>query len=124
MSQKDRLAIMTEREDELAEKEYKIPFVDLPGDIKQNIHNAVLKEFGLRQRFNFKCMECKKAYQEDVEGDIVEEYLNILEETHTRFLESVCPTCKKNKEQREQDAELLANAEMVFGNGREKVRSV
>ncbi len=123
MAQKDRLALMTEREDALAEQEYHIPFVDLPGNIKQNIHNAVLKEFGLRQKFNFKCMDCKKAYTEEVEGDLVEEYLNILEETKTRFLESVCPTCKKLKEQREQNAEILADAEKVFGNGREKVRS-
>ena len=124
MALKDRLALMTEREDALAEKEYGIPFIDLPGDIKQNIHNVVLKEFGLRQKFTFKCMDCKRAYQEDVEGDLVEEYLNILEETHTRFLETVCPTCKKTREQREQNAELLADAEKVFGNGRTKVRSI
>ncbi len=124
MAQKDRLALMTDREDALAEQEYGIPFIDLPGDIKQSIHNAVLKEFGLRQKFSFKCMDCKKAYTEEVEGDLVEEYLNILEETHTRFLESVCPTCKKTREQTAENAELIADAEKVFGNGREKARSL
>jgi len=123
MAQKDRLALMTEKEDALAVSEYGIPFIDLPGDVKQNIHNAVLKEFGLRQKFNFKCMDCGTAYTEEVEGDLVEEYLNIQEETHTRFLQSICQKCKKTREQTALNAELSADAEKVFGNGREKVRS-
>lgn len=83
------------REDELAEQEYRMSYVDLPGDIKLNIHNAVLEELGLKQTFKFTCMECGKLYETEIEGNLIEVYTDILSETHTETLEGICPHCQK-----------------------------
>lgn len=88
------------REDELAKREYGMNYVDLPGDIKCNIHNAVLEELGLRRKFNFTCSDCGKSFEDEVEGSLVEIFTEIQSEAHTEVLETVCPSCR-NKESKE-----------------------
>jgi hypothetical protein len=93
------------REDELARKEYKMDFANLPPDVKQSIHNAVLEEFGMRRNFKFTCLDCGKPFEEMVEGGLVEIYTDIQSETHTNILEGCCPQCREAKERA---AELAA----------------
>ena len=96
-----------EREDQLAEQEYQRSYVDLPGEIKLNIHNAVLEEVGLRSKFKFICMDCGKLYEDDVEGDLVEIFTDIQSETHTETLEGVCPSCQELRDRKAEEAELI-----------------
>jgi len=93
---------LEQREDFLAEQEYRMSFADLPGDIKRNIHNAVLEEFGMRQNFKFTCMGCGNLFEEEVEGGLVEIYTDIQSELHTEILQSVCPKCRMRREQQEE----------------------
>jgi 5-methylcytosine-specific restriction endonuclease McrA len=86
------------REEELARKEYGMEFVDLPGNVKQTLHNAVLEEFGVRRKFKFTCLECGKLFEDMVEGGLVEIYTDIQSETHTEVLQSCCPKCREAKE--------------------------
>ncbi len=92
-----------QREDELAQQEYKMSFVDLPGDIKLNIHNAILEEVGMRRNFKFNCLDCGKLYEGEVEGNLVEIYLDIQSETHIETLESVCPTCQEIRDRKAEE---------------------
>jgi len=84
-----------QREDELAEQEYKVKYIDLPGGIKLNIHNAVLEEFGVRRIFKLTCLDCGKPYEEKVEGNLVEIYTDIQSEMHLESIESICPSCQE-----------------------------
>jgi len=95
------------REDELAEQEYKMSYVDLPGDIKLNIHNAVLEEFGMRCKFKFTCLDCGKPFEDEVEGSLVEIFTDIQSETHVEILESVCPSCQEVRDRKADEEELL-----------------
>jgi len=90
-----------QREDFLAEQEYQMSFVDLPGDIKRNIHNAVLEEFGMRRSFKFTCMDCGNLFEEEVEGELVDIYTDIQSESHTEILQGLCLKCKVKREQQE-----------------------
>jgi len=83
-----------QREDFLAEQEYQMRFVDLPDDIKRNIHNAGLEEFGMGQDFKFSCMNCDSIFEEQVEGDLAEIYTDIQSESHMNVLQGVCSECK------------------------------
>ncbi len=94
------------QEDKLARQEYGMDFADLPGDIKQSIHNAVLEGFGLRRVFKFTCIECGSLFEEAVEGSLVEIFTDIQSETHTEILESTCQKCKEAKEKAAELAEL------------------
>jgi 5-methylcytosine-specific restriction endonuclease McrA len=92
------------REDFLAKKEYGIAFEDLPPDIKQNVHNAVLEEMGLRMQFKFVCLECGQSFDNEVEGDMVDIYTEIQTETHTNHLQGLCPKCISLKNKQEEGA--------------------
>ena len=92
-----------QREDELAQQEYQMGYVDLPGDIKLNIHNAVLEEFGMRRNFKFTCLECGKPFEDEIEGSLVEILTDIQSETHTEILEGVCPHCKEIKDKKAEE---------------------
>ena len=94
---------LEKREDELAEQEYKMSFPDLPPDIKMNIHNAVLEEFGLRRNFKFKCSDCGKLFEEEVEGSLVEIYTDIQSETHKEILESLCQSCRELRDKKAEE---------------------
>lgn len=91
-----------QREDKLAEQEYQMRYADLPGDIKLNIHNTILEEFGLRRNFQFTCLDCGKPFEDKIEGSLVEILTDIQSETHTEILESVCPACKEIKREDEE----------------------
>ena len=93
------------REDELAEQEYQMSYVDLPGDIKLNIHNAVLEEFGMRRKFKFNCLDCGTYFEDEVEGSLVEIFTDIQSETHTEVLDSVCPSCKEARDRKAEEEE-------------------
>jgi len=93
------------REDEVAEQEYQMSYVDLPGDIKQNIHNAVLEEYGLRKNFVFKCLDCGKQFESVIEGSLVEIFTDIQSESHIEILGSVCPTCQAIRERKAEEEE-------------------
>jgi hypothetical protein len=86
------------REEELARREYGMEFIDLPGNVKQALHNAVLEEFGIRRTFKFTCLDCGKPFEDVVEGGLVEIYTDIQSETHTEVLQSSCPKCREAKE--------------------------
>lgn len=103
------------REDELAEQEYQMSYVDLPGSIKLNIHNAVLEEFGLRQKFEFTCLDCGKYFEDEVEGNMVEIFADIQSETHTKILESVCSPCKEARDRKAEEEEWKKNEPLVMG---------
>jgi len=96
-----------QRENELAEQKYKMSYVDLPGEIKLNIHNAVLEEFGLRRKFKFTCSDCGKLYEEEIEGDLVEIFTDVQSETHIEVLESVCPSCQGIRDRKAEEAEFV-----------------
>ncbi len=97
---------LDKKEDELAIKEYGMDFADLPGDVKQSLHNAVLEEFGMRRKFKFTCLDCGKLYEDTVEGGLVEILTDIQSETHTEVLESCCQKCREAKEKAAEIAEL------------------
>ena len=106
MKEKDNRKQIEQREDELAEQEYGRPYVDLPGDIKANIHNEVLREMGLKRTFTMTCLDCGKLFEEDVEGALVEIYTEIQSESDNPILESCCPDCKAKKEKQAEEEEL------------------
>jgi len=93
------------REDELAEQEYQMSYVDLPGTIKLNIHNAVLEEFGMRRKFKFNCLDCGTYFEDEVEGSLVEIFTDIQSETHAEVLDSVCPSCKEVRDRKAEEEE-------------------
>lgn len=105
---------MSEREDELAIQEYEIEFADLPGDIKQEIHNRVLAEFGKRQQFTFECDRCHKTYKDFVEGHLVTEYVREIKKNGV--ISVTCPACIKKIEKEEEEADFAAKAGRVFGS--------
>ena len=93
------------REDELAKQEYRRKYTDLPGDIKQNVHNAALEQLGLRRKFQFTCLDCKRLYEDMVEGNLVEIYTDIQSEAHIEVLESVCPPCQEIRDRKAYEEE-------------------
>lgn len=95
-----------QKEDELAEQEYKRSFADLPGDIKRNIHNAALEEVGLRKKFKFTCYDCGNQFDEEIEGNLVEIFTDVQSETHTEILEGVCSSCKKIRDKKAEEKEF------------------
>lgn len=92
-----------QREDERAQQEYQMSYVDLPGDIKLNIHNTILEEFGMRHNFKFTCLDCGKPFEDEIEGNLVEIFTDIQSETHTETLEGVCSACREIKNKAEEE---------------------
>jgi len=88
-------------EDKIAKEEYGMDFIDLPGNIKQLIHNQALSQLGMRQAFKFKCINCGELFEEIIEGSMVEAYLDIISTSDNDILESLCPSCRHRKEEAE-----------------------
>ena len=94
------------REEVVAKEKYSSNFMELNSKDKVAVHNTVLRELGLRQRFKFKCTECGNMFEEDVEGDGIEVFIGIQSETNSEVLDSLCVSCKKEQE-RKADNKLL-----------------
>ncbi len=105
---KDKESQMMDKEDAMALEMFGRTFTSLEGYEKMAIHNKVLEQLGLRQVFKFRCTKCNKAYQEDVEGELIGKYTKDLEDNHSTFIKVVCEDCEEQRERTKQEKELLA----------------
>lgn len=97
-----------EREEKLAVLEYQMNYIDLPGDVKSNIHNYVLEELGMRKKLKLVCSVCGIMYEEDVE-----DYID-----HTETSKSVCSSCQERKNREVEEEELVAEFEKTLAQNK------